>query len=277
MMEIKKKTKKKQATNNLKGILGGMVAFLIVTMSLFHIFFSPDSKEFISHKSNYKQIIKDRDTGAIRLIEEFNLKVIKNFKNDSLSALSGQLLTDYKNHYDSANDRLKAYTKKKHELMDKQSFRGRNSFHFWIFVFGLVAALLFFSCKSLYNDIVHGSTFKFQFLSLTGIAVSFFWIIHLVFLTQDDFSKNSYIVMILGCTVPATFFTYFLVKNYTYKDDIILKQLSLIDKIKTIHYPRVALKALYAERNDKAMLATDTVKENADAFDNDILTILKDV
>lgn len=98
-----------------------------------------------------------------------------------------------------------------------------------------------------------------------------------MFLTLNDFNKNTYIILLLIAGILSSCFTYFLVKNYTYKDDLILKQLSLIDRIKTVHYPRVALKALYSERNDKAMLSADSVKENANAFDDDIVTTLKGV
>ncbi|WP_093668990.1 hypothetical protein [Tenacibaculum sp. MAR_2009_124] len=246
-------------------------------MSLFHIFFAPNSEKYLNHKKKYKTIIDKRDLGTIEILENYQKDLNVTLNRDSILVLSEKLIKDYTTHKELSNEQLREYTRTKRKYVDEHSFRGRKSFHFWIFVFGLVSALMFFSCKSLYDDIVNGSTYRFQFISLTGIAVSFFWMIHLIFLTQSDFSKNSYILMILVCACLATFFTYFLVKNYTYKDDIILKQLSLIDKIKTIHYPRVALKALYAERNDKAMLATDTVRENADAFDNDILTTLKDV
>ncbi|CAM1374477.1 membrane hypothetical protein [Tenacibaculum xiamenense] len=263
--------------NNTPIILKGLVTFLIVTMSLFHVFFSEYSYQYTEHKKIYKSIVESRDQGIMELLENHNKKIENTSDKDSLIFLSQKLITDYKSHRQKISLELKNYKKTKKQYYKEHSFRGRSSFHFWVFVFGLVSALMFFSCKSLYDDIVNGSTYRFQFISLTGIAISFFWMIHLTFFTQEDFTKNSYFLMILVCACLATFFTYFLVKNYTYKDDIILKQLSLIDKIKTIHYPRVALKALYAERNDKAMLATDTVRENADAFDHDIVTTLKDV
>lgn len=236
-------------------------------MSLFHIFFEAHAPESKAIMLEYNETISYKNTKLNEYLEKL--------KNKEISTEDYYSFTH--NLLETTDSKIKRLSSDRIKVNNDFSFRGRSSFHFWIFVFGLVSALMFFSCKSLYHDIVHGSTFRFQFISLTGIAISFFWMIHLVFLTQKDFSKHNYFFMIIGCAIPATFFTFFLVKNYTYKDDIILKQLSLIDKIKTIHYPRVALKALYAERNDKAMLATDTVKENADAFDDDILTTLKDI
>ncbi|WP_435261462.1 hypothetical protein [Tenacibaculum sp. nBUS_03] len=252
--------------SNIKGIILGIVAFCIVAMSLFHIPFKRYSENFLEHKKGYTKIIKERSYLQDSLLNELGITLtIAQYKKAK------------KKYWKLSQNKLKTYTKRKKELIEEHSFRGRTSFRFWLFVFGLVIALLFFSCKSLYHDIVNGSTFKFQFISLTGIAVSFFWLIHLVFLTQQDFNKNSYIAILLIAGILSSCFTYFLVKNYTYKDDLILKQLSLIDRIKTVHYPRVALKALYSERNDKAMLSADSVKENTNAFDDDIVTTLKGV
>lgn len=251
----------------VKTSLAGIVTFLLVTMSMFHIFFPARSVTLKPNDLEYHKTINERNTLLNKHLEDLKNKIITPENYYEKTTL---LLSDY-------SQKIKILNNKRNLLKKNLSFRGRTSLRFWIFIFGLVSALMFFSCKSLYDDIINGSNYGFQFVSLTGITVAFFWLIHLIFLTQKDFSENSYVLIISLCAWLATFFTYFLVKNYTYKDDIILKQLSLIDKIKTIHYPRVALKALYAERNDKAMLATDTVKENADAFDKDIVSTLKDV
>ncbi|RBW61002.1 hypothetical protein DS884_04005 [Tenacibaculum sp. E3R01] len=235
-------------------------------MSLFHIFFNKYSDEYNEHYKNYSLIIKERNQVQDSLLKELgNTLTISEYKKARVEK------------WKLSQNKLKIYTKKKKRLAKEHSFRGRSSFRLWIYMFGLVILGLLFSCKSLYHDIVNGSTFKFQFISITGIAVSFFWVIHLTFLTHNDFSKNSYIIILLVAGALSSCFTYFLVKNYTYKDDLILKQLSLIDRIKTVHYPRVALKALYSERNDKAMLSADSVKENTNAFDDDIVTTLKGV
>ncbi|WP_348704756.1 hypothetical protein [Tenacibaculum sp. 190524A02b] len=261
----------------LRPMVLGVASFLIVAMSIFHIFFSSVSDEYLAHKKTHKLILKERDSKTIELLNEFNEKVKSIKDNKSMLLLSNKLLKDYKNHYKESKIKLKNYNDKKRKLVIEHSFRGRSSFHFWLFIFGLVTALLFFSCKSLYDDIVKGSAYKFQFLSLTGIAVSFFWLIHLFFFTQKDFSQNSYVAFILLCAILSTFFVYFLVKNYTYKDDIILKQLSLIDRIKTIHYPKIAIKALYSERNDRALNSNESVEDNTNAFDKDILVTLNNI
>ncbi|WP_408044865.1 hypothetical protein [Tenacibaculum litopenaei] len=272
-----KRKKKTVLPTHKKGLFLGMVAFFVVTMSLLHIFFPPFSNEYVAHRKTYKPIIRKRDSTNLALLEQFTDKITTQAKDSVVTELSKQLILEYKNHLDKANLRLQQYTKIKNELVQAQSFRGRSSFRFWIFMFGLTTLSLFFSCKSLFDDLSKGSSYRFQLLSLSGIFVSLFWITHLLFQTEKDFEQNTYVFAILLVALLASIFTYFLIKNYTYKDDIILRQLSLIDRIKTIHYPKVAIKALYSERNDKAMLSTDTVRENADAFDDDIVNTLKEI
>ena len=74
--------------------------------------------------------------------------------------------------------------------------------------------------------------------------------------------------------VLSSFFTYFLTKNLTYKEDLILKHLSLIERIKTIHYPLVAAKAKYAEKYGDIGYHASSVEEDAKDFQNDLKTTL---
>ena len=148
---------------------------------------------------------------------------------------------------------------------------------FWIFVFGLVTALMFFSCKSLFDDFSKGSNFRFQLVSITGIIISFFWMIHLIFLTQKDFTKNKYILVILLSSILLSTFTYFLVKYYTYKDQIILKQLSFLERIKTIYYHDLAVKALYAEKAGEPLITEKSTKKSIEEFQSDLLEVTRDI
>ncbi|WP_160112013.1 hypothetical protein [Aquimarina sp. AU58] len=163
----------------------------------------------------------------------------------------------------------------KRQINRDHSFRGRSSFHFWIFVFGLVTALFFFSCKSLHDDFSRGSTFKFHFVSLTGILVSGFWFIHLIFLTQKDFTQNKYVLILVIAASLFAAFTYFLVKYYTYKDDIIYKKLSFLERIRSIHYPRVAKKAKHAEK--AGLVVKSDLDNDIDEFQNDLRDVVNNI
>ncbi|WP_299124246.1 hypothetical protein [uncultured Tenacibaculum sp.] len=270
--------KKKQGTNKItiKGIIIGIVTFLLITMSLFHIFWNELSHEQKSHKKTYKAIIKKRDSINYNIIEKNTKKLLSLFpENDSIKSIAESLSKGYNSNFESIRSNLKEYHKTKRELNKKQAFLGRSSFRFWLAYFGISVGFLFFSIKSLRNDIQKGSNFRFHFVSLTGVIVSSFWIIHFTLLTQKDFLKNTYVIFILISALLISVFTYFLVKNYTYKDDIILSQLSLIERIKTIHYPNIAVKAMYAEKYGKPSYTGQHIDTTIDEFQKDINKTLK--
>ncbi|WP_438712687.1 hypothetical protein ACSTS3_10745 [Aquimarina muelleri] len=227
-------------------------------MSLFHVFFASQSPELLNEQSHYKKIVSERDSVN-------NLHVNK-FEEDLIS--KAEYLSLVKSSFIFYKNKLKNSSAKKRKLAEKFSFRGRSSFHFWIFVFGLVTALFFFSCKSLHDDFSRGSTFKFHFVSFTGILVSIFWFTHLIFLTQSDFTQNKYIAAILIIAVLFSIFTYYLVKYYSYKDNLIDKQLSFLERIRVFHYPRIAKKAKYAEK--AGLIEKSDLENDIDEFQKDL-------
>ncbi|WP_146052907.1 hypothetical protein [Aquimarina sp. I32.4] len=251
--------------NKILPFIKGGLAFLLVTLSLFHVFFDNKSDKVPLNNKKYDEAIANRDNTRVKYLED-----LKNRRTsiDEYYTLAKKLNKKSKKEINEINAELGQINK-------EYSFRGRSSFHFWIFVFGLVTALFFFSCKSLHDDFSRGSTYKFHFVSFTGILVSMFWFIHLVFLTQKDFAQNKYIIVLLACAILCSAFTYFLVKYYTYKDDIIYKQLSFLERLRVIHYPRVVLKAKYAEK--VGLIAKDDLDEDIDNFQEDLKDVIKGV
>jgi len=234
-------------------------------MSLFHYFFDAKSKEQILHTPKYKIEAVKRDVS----IDSLQLL----FANNIIT--KDHYLKQYdvtKNYYKKS---LKTLSNKRKYLARQYSFRGRSSFHFWLAQFGIISLAFYFCCKSLYSDFANGSTYRHQLVSVSGIIVCLFWYTHLIFLTQKDFNTNKYVGVLMLCAVLSAVFTYFLVKHYTYKDDIILNQLSFIERIRTIHYPAVAVKAKYAEKYDKAIISITKVDEEISQFQDDLTNSTK--
>ncbi|MFC5046945.1 hypothetical protein [Aquimarina hainanensis] len=234
---------------------------------MFHVFFNSKSPKVPANNKKYNEAIAYRNTTQQKYLEDL--------KSKKLSVDEYYTLT--KTLINTSKKQIKSINKELGEINKEHSFRGRNSFHFWIFVFGLVTALFFFSCKSLKDDISRGSTFKFQLVSLSGILVSGFWAIHLLFLTQKDFSQNKYLGLIFVCAILFSAFTYFLVKYYTYKDQIIYKQLSFIERIKKIYFAELAFRARYAERVGEAYKSEKTVRDCIDEFQDDLKQVTSNI
>ena len=200
----------------LKETVFTIFSFLMVTMSLYHVFFDNKSPEIKINKEASIAMFKNRDSIQNELLEQLNNSVIS--KDE---------------YYFEMSTLLKQVKIKKKKLKNEKrviaydfSFRGRSSFHFWIFVFGLVTLGLFFSCKSLHHDIINGSSFKVCFMSICGIVISLFWVIHLTFMTQNDFTKNSYVGLILLCSIMFGIFGYYSIKYIANKK---LKKEKLLD------------------------------------------------
>ena len=236
----------------------GVILFIMVSLSLSHVFFKNKSPIVKNLISDYGKTVRERDSKLLDVFEKNNNQEAK------------EIYLNYKK-------KLSKIKKEKDKAAIEFSFNGRSSFHFWVFAFGLVTALFFFACKSLYHDIVEGSNYKFQFISITGIIISFFWFIHLLFYTQKDFNKNSYILTILLCSLSCSVVTYFFIKRYSYKDNIIRQLINLIFRIKKVHYKKMVVNALYAERNDRSINSTETVKQQASSFDSDVKETLKSI
>lgn len=231
------------------------------------MFWDNKSPEQIAFSPEYKK--------EVERLDNLTLDYISRLEKGEMS------ISEYsevaRNHLALYKPNLKAISKHRSKLNKEHSFRGRGSFRFWIFVFGLVTALLYFAAKSLFDEFSRGSTFKHQFVSVSGIVVACFWIVHLVFYTQKDFAKNTYFLTIFICALLMSVFVYHLVKYYTYKDQIIYNLLDFIERVKTKHINRLGTKSYYADRNDEPMVSLDTTKDNIEDFDNDLNETLKRV
>ena len=69
--------------------------------------------------------------------------------------------------------------------------------------------------KSLIEELRDRKPLGFQLISLSGVTVAFFWMIHLIFFTQKDFSTNSYVLTIVGLALLASISTYLLIQYRT--------------------------------------------------------------
>lgn len=195
-------TKKIIGKQKTKVLIKGIVTFLLVTLSLFHVFFHSKPPKLEAVTKEYRQVIKKRNNLRSSYLEDLKKrKVSIDDYYTKVTSLIGQSEKD-----------IKRLNNKKKSINQSFSFRGRKSFHFWIFAFGLVTALLYFSSKSLYNEIKEKRSLGFQLHSILGITISFFWMIHLIFFTQKDFTANSYVVVIFLCALSCAVSTYLLMK-----------------------------------------------------------------
>lgn len=259
-MELRMMTNKKQAKKlKIKSILIGIAAFFIVAMSLFQAPFKRYSKEYSEHYKTYNSIINKRNSTQDSLLNELGKSLtIEKYKIEREEAWSNSQLL------------LKKYTSKKRKLAKEHSFLGRSSFKFWIFQFGIILLGFYFSIRSLIEDLKKDIKTGHEIISILGISISLFWLYHLFFKTANDFYAETYYLFEFLVSVGVGFFISRLIKYYTVKKGIISDLVDLILRIKTTHYRKMVVKALYAEKYDKSIDSIETVKMEANEFDKDI-------
>ncbi len=267
MMGKSEKKIGKGISQNILGSIKGVFAFFLVTLSLFNIFFDSKSEDIADNDKKYDKVVADR--------KEKTLIYRNQLKNKELCVEDFILKTDQLKL--TCNKKIETLNKEKRKIKQDFSFRGRSSFHFWIFVFGLITALFYFSCKSLFDEFSKGSTFKHQFVSISGLLISGFWFIHLIFYTQKDFSKNTYFFWIFTFAILFSVFTYFIVRYYTYKDQIIFKLLNFIDRVNNKHLVDISAKAIYAEENGKPFQDIKSTSEIMREYDEDLNSTVNNI
>lgn len=259
MMEPEMTKTKNQTLISLKSFILGIVAFLIVAMSLFQVPFERYSDEYVIHKKKYAKIIKSRNRIQDSLLVELGKTLsIEEYKKERLLAWSASKL------------KLDEYGAKKKQLANEHSFLGRANFKFWLFQFGLILLGFYFSVKSLINDLRSKIKTGHEVISVLGISVCLFWFYHLFFKTAADFYTETYLIFKFILALGAGYFVSRLIKYFVIQERVVDALVKLIVRIKKIHYANMVIKALYAEKHDKSMDSIETVKTQAAAFDNDV-------
>ena len=131
---------KKLALLKLKELLITLFSFLLVTMSLYHVFFESKDPGIKKNNTKYINFITERSNKINLYLQQLDNKEININEYNAL-------VTDI---FFNSRKVVKELNDEKRKLSKKFSFRGRVSFHYWLFVFGLVTLGAFFSCKSLY-------------------------------------------------------------------------------------------------------------------------------
>ena len=266
MTEHSTQTHKKQVSIKLTSIIYGIVIFFIVAMSLFQVPFKRYSKEYSKHYKTYSSIIKERNQQQDSLLHELGQTLtIKEFKLERLQA------------WNLSKKKLEKYIKIKNTLAKEHSFLGRGSFKFWLFIFGLVSLGFYFSLKSLFEDFRKPIRTGHEIISIIGISICLFWYYHLFFQTASDFYNETYLLFKLIVSIAISFFISRLIKYYAIKEGAISSLLNLVFRIKSKHFKKMTVKALYAERYDKSLITLESIKQQSNSFDEDVLKTVNNI
>ncbi|MDB0611282.1 hypothetical protein PL371_05225 [Tenacibaculum maritimum] len=233
-------------------------------MSLFQSPLKRHSAEYKVHYKKHAEIIKNRDAVQASLLNQLGKTLtIEQYKEEKSKKWA------------ESKAELSEYFKTKKKLKKEQSFLGRANFKFWLFQFGLIILGFYFSCKSLIDDLKKQIKTGHEIISIIGISVSLFWLYHLFFQTASDFYTETYLIFKFIVSLAVGYFISRLIKYYTTKEGVVKSLVDLIFRIKKTHYRNIVVKALYAEKYDRSLDTLETVKSQANAFDKDVNSTIK--
>ncbi|MBC8755863.1 hypothetical protein H2O64_14390 [Kordia sp. YSTF-M3] len=256
----------------IKEILRGIVLYLCITMSLYHVSFNFLSNEQIEHKKTYVPIIKERNENQQSLFNKFEKNEIT--KSDFLRL--------YKEQTKLSKTKINNYNYVKRDLALAHSFNGRNSFQYWLFVFGL--SFSFFALSIRYTlRIIYDHKNKYLKKSLVleasaWIAVSLFWVIHSIFITNADLPTPIYASVMFCICLVLGFSIFFSIKYLinrkahtlkSYKASIV-NLIELIGEIRVDHYFKMAAKAMTKENKE-------IISKDSEVMDKKIFSTLEKV
>ena len=222
-----------------------------------------DRPDVAENNKTYKLLIQQRDSIENLLLAQLATdEITKNTYVDRLRLNT----TFYK-------EKIKECNKEKREIIRSFSFNGRNSFHYWLFVFGLSISFFFLAIRYTYRiniDYKNKHLKKSLIVEASAwIAVSLFWVIHSVFVQNADLPTPVYaglmfsVCLLIGVSI--FYFIKYLIHRKThtiesYKNSII-NLISLISDIRINHYFHMAAKAQNKDNEEIIKKDVEIVEE----------------
>ncbi|MBC8753919.1 hypothetical protein H2O64_04505 [Kordia sp. YSTF-M3] len=266
-----KKTIEKQAISTIS-IIKGMIIFLIIIMSLIHVYFGNKPDGTRENYLEYKSIIQERDSVQNILLLQLSNSIINKEQYIEKSNIKSELYSN----------KIKACNKEKRAIINSFKFNGRKSFHYWLFIFGLSFSFFFLAIRYTYRIIYdHKNTHlkkSLFFEASAWMAVSLFWVIHSVFVKSADLPTFVYAsIMLCVClliSISIFFFIKYLIHRKThtlesYKASIV-RLIELIADIKVDHYFKMAVKASTEENEAE-------INKDAEVLDKKIFSTLDSI
>jgi len=256
-------TDQKKNQFKIKQIFRGIVLFFLITMSLYHVLFDEFSNEQISHKKTYNPIIVERNSSQDLLLDEFEKNKIT----------KSEFLKLYKSQTNFYKEKINNYNYKKKDLALEHSFNGRNSFHYWLFIFGLSFSFFVLSLRYTFRIIYEHKNKNFKksllFEASAWMAVSLFWVSHTVFKKTDDLPTTIYALVTFIICFAISFSIFYVLKYMSERKEHTLESyrksivnlVTLISDIRINHYFLMAATAMTKDNKKEIEKDVEIVDE----------------
>lgn len=259
-----------------------ILAVVIATAFFIHESLPTMSDKLRKSEANW-EAAKSKNATVLGELKQLNFDLSEgNITLEEFTARQPTLVKVYKKINKEKNDLYKILENDKSEARffqfhSLQYFLGEIGWAAGLFLYALANLLNTFFLKKRYMRMEFtGKMLLHSTLLFVGCFYTFY-----VFYSEKDFSPVWYFFAMVLCAITLVFASKFIIDTYVkrsaYLKANIERLVAFIFRVRTTHYKKVAIKALYAEKQDTVIDRSETVTENADEFDEDFYKTLQKI
>ncbi|CAM1343851.1 hypothetical protein [Tenacibaculum amylolyticum] len=227
-LKTQTQTTTEKVKNKFTGALAVILLIIGVTASFSHRFFTPakDNPLILELNKKRSQLKKSWD--------EKELSLDNLFKNNSLSKEKYFEIKE-RNKKQRVSD-FKNISRERKALAHDFSFNGRNSIHYWLWVFGVFLLMFIITIFSSLKDykLHKAGLLKWYepYANIVFTLISLFWLYHTIFKKNYDFSIDFYLVALLIVLIPLSYFLYhFIRRTFTIEEKLLENIRNLVSHV----------------------------------------------
>ncbi|CAM1344634.1 DUF805 domain-containing protein [Tenacibaculum amylolyticum] len=227
-LKIQTQTTTEKVKNKFTGILAVIFLVIGVTASFAHRLFTKAEENPLIIQLNKKRSQLKKNW------EEKELTHDNLFKNNSISKEKYFKIKEY-NKKQRISD-FKKISKERKALAHDFSFNGRNSKHYWFWVFGVFLLMFIITIFSSLKDyrLYKAGLLKWYepYSSIVFILISLFWLYHTIFKKNYDFSIDFYLVSLVVILIPLSYFLYHFIRRvFTIEEKLLENNRNLVSHV----------------------------------------------
>ncbi len=124
---------------------------------------------------------------------------------------------------------FKKISSKRKVIAHNFSFKGRTSFSYWLWIFGIFLTQFIISCFLILKDnrlrAVGLLKWYEPYASISFIMVSLFWLYHTLFRTSKDFEFTFYTYVLVIILIPTSYFVYHFLRRFLFIEEKLLQNI----------------------------------------------------
>ncbi|MCF2875402.1 MULTISPECIES: hypothetical protein [unclassified Tenacibaculum] len=214
-------------TEKVKKQTTGILAVIILVIGIAATFLH---RSFIPAEENPKIVKLYSERSQLKKYWNNEERKHDSLLKNNLISINDYLSIKEKNEKLRVQD-FRKISKKRKLFANEFSFNGRNSFHYWLWAFGIFILMFIISIFSSLKDyrLKKAGLLKWYepHASIVFIFISLFWLYHTIFKKNYDFSIDIYLGILVAILIPVSYFIYHFIRRIFTLEDKLLDNIRL--------------------------------------------------